>query len=65
MADIKFSCPQCGGETFKTSVEPKSLEDFNGAVCADCGTEVTEEDVKNQLRGVAEKMIKDAFRNLD
>jgi transcription initiation factor TFIIIB Brf1 subunit/transcription initiation factor TFIIB len=61
--DLKFSCPQCGSQTFKTDAEPKSLEDFDGAVCADCGAVVTEEDVKAQLQAVAEGMMRKALRD--
>lgn len=62
MSDIKFSCPKCGHKTFKTSTEPKCLEDFNGAVCENCGTVVTEDDIKAQLRELADKLVRDAFR---
>jgi transcription initiation factor TFIIIB Brf1 subunit/transcription initiation factor TFIIB len=61
--DLKFSCPQCGSQTFKTDAQPKTLEDFDGAVCADCGTVVTQEDVKAQLRVVAEEMMRKALRD--
>ena len=59
---IPFSCPQCNGEAFKVATEVKRLEDFNGAVCADCGRTITEEDIKHRAAQIARKSITDAIK---
>jgi transcription elongation factor Elf1 len=59
---IQFSCPQCQGEKFKATREVKSLADFDGAVCANCGTTISEDDVKNQAVTIARKSITDALK---
>ena len=62
MDNISFVCKNCGFETFKTTSEPKTLEDFYGAVCAKCGTAITEDDIKAQARKVADDLVRDAVR---
>jgi len=64
MDNISFVCKNCGFETFKTTSEPKTLEDFYGAVCAKCGTAITEDDIKAQAMKIAEKIARDAFGKL-
>lgn len=59
--DIPFICKNCGSETFKTTSKPKTIEDFNGAICAKCGTAITEDDIKDQARKIADKIVRDAF----
>ncbi len=58
----KFSCKKCGSEIFKTTTEPQTFEDFNGAVCNNCGTVVTEDDIKAQALKIADDLTRDAFR---
>jgi hypothetical protein len=41
---------------------PKTIEDFDGAICAKCGRTVSENDIKEQALAIAEKIAKDAFR---
>jgi DNA-directed RNA polymerase subunit RPC12/RpoP len=62
MDDLKVSCPQCGSTVFKTKIEPKRLEDFNGAVCAQCGATIGEDDIKAQTGKVVDDLVRDAFR---
>jgi hypothetical protein len=64
MSKIPFICKKCGSETFKTTSEPKSLDDFDGAVCANCGTTITKDDIERQTAKIAEKAIKDALGGL-
>ena len=45
---VRFVCPNCGGDQFRTNAEPKTLDDMLGAPCAKCGTPLTEDDIKAQ-----------------
>ena len=54
MSTIKFSCPQCGNESFKVAAEPKSYEEFIGAECAGCGRALTDSDIKEQATAAPE-----------
>lgn len=56
--NIPFTCKQCGSKTFKVAAEPKSIEDFNGAVCANCGTALTEDDIRLQASEMIDELIK-------
>jgi len=60
---VPFVCKHCGSETFKTSSEPKTYEDFLGATCAQCGAVVTDEDIKAQAVKIAEALLNDAFKD--
>ena len=63
MSDVvPFVCKRCGSQTFKTESEPKTYEDFLGAVCAKCGAVVTDEDTKAQAVEIADRLLKDAFK---
>ena len=64
MSTIPFKCPNCGSSQFRVSVKVNSLDDMIGAPCADCGTPLTEEEVKKQARKIAEEAAKKAFKNL-
>ncbi len=59
---IKFTCKNCGSETFKTRTKPQSLDDFNGAVCSKCGAAITQNDIRKQAAEIADKIARDAFR---
>jgi transcription elongation factor Elf1 len=59
----QFLCPKCGSTVFKLFTEPKTIEDFNGAVCSNCGTSITEQDIKSQALQIAEKAAREAFRD--
>jgi DNA-directed RNA polymerase subunit RPC12/RpoP len=60
--NIPFACRNCGASTFRTARKPESLSDLDGAVCAECGTPFSQEDVKEQARRIAERKIKEAFK---
>jgi len=59
--DIDFSCAKCGNQTFKAVSEVKSYKDLVGAVCSNCGTAVTENDIDKQYLKIGEDATKDAF----
>ena len=59
---IPFTCPRCQGEKFKVPSKVKSLEDFYGATCTNCGHAMTEDEVKKQARDEAVKLAKAAFK---
>lgn len=61
MSTIPFKCPNCGSGQFRVSVEVKSLEDMFDAPCAQCGTPLTEDEIKKQARKIAEDRLKEAF----
>ena len=58
---VKFVCPNCKGDKFKTEHEPKAFEDMIGAKCVDCGTALTEDDIKAQALKIAEDLARKAF----
>jgi transcription elongation factor Elf1 len=62
MGNIPFACTSCGSETFKTAAEPKSLDDFEGAVCANCGAPFSKCEIEDQARQVAKKAVMETFR---
>jgi hypothetical protein len=55
---LQFACTKCGSSKFRPTGEGSKLEDFFGAPCADCGTILTEDEIKAQAR----KMAADQFR---
>ena len=65
MSQVPFICPQCGGSQFRVTSQPKSLDDMIGALCADCGTPLTEDEIKKQAREIAEDAAKKGFKNLE
>jgi ribosomal protein S27AE len=60
-ADPQFSCPKCGTTEFKVPSRPKTIEDFIGAVCSNCGGTITEDDIKAQALKIAERKMRKAF----
>jgi hypothetical protein len=46
------------------SSQPKDLDGMIGAPCADCGTPLTEEEIKRQARKIAEDAAQQAFRKI-
>jgi hypothetical protein len=60
MSNIPFVCKNCGGETFRVPSKPKSLDDFEGAACENCGTKLTKKDIEDQARNVAVDALKKA-----
>jgi uncharacterized Zn finger protein len=64
MSDIiNFPCPKCGSETFKSTIEIKTYEDFLGATCAECSRVVTDEDIRAFGLKLAEKLVRNALRD--
>jgi transcription elongation factor Elf1 len=59
--NIKFTCATCGGGEFKPVRGVKSWKDFIGASCANCGRELTEDDIKAQALKIAEDAARRAF----
>ena len=55
---MKFACTKCNGSTFKPAREGTTLGDFIDAPCANCGTVLTEDEIKAQ----AQKMAADVLR---
>jgi len=62
--NVPFACKNCGSETFKSTSEPKSLEDLYGAICANCGTAVSEDDIKSHALKIADELARDALRKV-
>ncbi|WP_431221694.1 ECs_2282 family putative zinc-binding protein [Serratia sp. L9] len=44
MENVNFSCPECGCEVFDTAAISEHPDSFAGAICADCGHVVTEDE---------------------
>ena len=59
MDQIKISCHKCGTEPFKTIDEIKAFD--NTLVCPNCGTAITDEDIRKQAGDVAADAIRDAL----
>jgi uncharacterized Zn finger protein len=60
MDHIKISCHKCGTEPFETIAEIKAFDDT--LVCPNCGTAITDEDIRKQAGEVAADLIRDALR---
>jgi hypothetical protein len=57
-----IKCPSCGGATFHvTKNEIKSLADFTGASCSNCGRKITDQDVKRQTTELAQTIMRGAL----
>lgn len=57
---ISFQCPDCGHDLIVSSpVEIKSADDIEGTTCTNCGRVIHKDDIVNQARDYAEKLIKD------
>jgi predicted RNA-binding Zn-ribbon protein involved in translation (DUF1610 family) len=61
MDQIKISCHTCGSEPFKTIAEIKAFDDT--LVCPNCGTAITDEDIRKQAGDAAADAIRDALSN--
>ena len=62
MDNVPYVCKNCGSKTFKTAKKPESLDDFEGATCADCGAPFTKEDIIAQTKKLADGLVREAFR---
>lgn len=58
----EFFCPKCRNNSFKTTIQITTLDDFLGAVCSKCNYTVTEDDTKTQARDLADKLIRGALK---
>ncbi|HTQ57886.1 MAG TPA: hypothetical protein VMI94_25645 [Bryobacteraceae bacterium] len=47
---IPLKCPQCGGQKFKRAPALRGTDDLKGTVCADCGRELSENDIRTQAK---------------
>lgn len=59
-----FICPQCGNKILKTNTEPKTLNEFLGAVCIRCNYTITENDIRDQVAKYADSIMWDIGRKL-
>ena len=65
MNSPKFHCPKCDHELFVINTpELKSYSEFFNSVCNNCGSSVTENDVKQQLGEFADKLVRGMVRNM-
>jgi len=62
MSTIPLTCKSCGSNVFKVASEPNSLDDLDGAECANCGATFDKHDVEDQAKEIATDPVKDAFR---
>ncbi|WP_414843175.1 ECs_2282 family putative zinc-binding protein [Limnobaculum sp. M2-1] len=62
MSKVQFSCPDCGNQTFKFDAKIGSLDNLHGAVCNNCGREVTKDDVIAHGRNIVKNRIREALR---
>ena len=61
-AKRRITCPQCQGEAFKVTRRIERIEDFYGAVCANCARTITKEDIKRWSAQTAKQMLADASK---
>lgn len=59
---IRFSCPSCGNQSFKLGAEPRSISEFNGAICANCCHALTEDDIKARAIEIAREGLLKALK---
>ena len=65
--EVDLACPSCenkpfviaGGEPWKT----RSVTDFSGLSCADCGHVVSESDFEAAMKSVIYELVKNSFGN--
>lgn len=60
MDHVNFACPECGCEVFDTAAISEHPDSFAGAICADCGHVVTDDDTLES----DEKLIDEVFGDL-
>ena len=54
---IPFTCPKCGNEVLIARMKIKSVPDFEGTICKNCGYAITEEDILTHARSIVGSMI--------
>ncbi|WP_416186754.1 ECs_2282 family putative zinc-binding protein [Enterobacter roggenkampii] len=63
MQTMRTVCPDCGSEMFNQPDDFDFETNFTGVSCADCGREITKDDVVNQATDTVKKQIDDMLRN--
>ncbi|WP_445468538.1 ECs_2282 family putative zinc-binding protein [Klebsiella variicola] len=58
---IKITRPECGSEHIKAPAEVHTLDDLAGSICADCGREISKDDVVSQARQLAIDSLRDSI----
>lgn len=58
MDNPKFSCAHCGSQEFNVTSKAQGDDDLAGAICANCGAELTEDDIRTQGRKMVDDLIK-------
>ncbi|WP_440130627.1 ECs_2282 family putative zinc-binding protein [Achromobacter pulmonis] len=59
---VSFGCPKCGNQQFKVAAQPRSIQDFDGAICQGCGHTITENDIRQRAIDVAREAIQKALK---
>lgn len=55
MQTMRTVCPDCGSEMFNQPDDFDFETNFTGVSCADCGREITKDDVVNQATDTVKK----------
>ncbi|WP_431356242.1 ECs_2282 family putative zinc-binding protein [Enterobacter roggenkampii] len=63
MQTMRTVCPDCGSEMFNQPDDFDFETNFIGVSCADCGREITKDDVINQATDTVKKQLDDMLRN--
>jgi DNA-directed RNA polymerase subunit RPC12/RpoP len=63
MQTMRTVCPDCGSEMFNQPDDFDFETNFTGVSCADCGREITKDDVVNQATDTVKKQLDDMLRN--
>ncbi|HBB6657862.1 TPA: hypothetical protein G8Z02_004635 [Salmonella enterica] len=62
MGGITFKCPDCGHPlTSRNSPAIKEVHDFEGTICIRCGRIINKNDIAEQARDYAEKLVRSMF----
>jgi DNA-directed RNA polymerase subunit RPC12/RpoP len=59
MSTIPYECA-CGSRTFiaHDGKSPETYDELMGAACTDCGSVLTDEEIKDYARRIIEKLVK-------
>ncbi|WP_447350103.1 ECs_2282 family putative zinc-binding protein [Salmonella enterica] len=62
MSGVTFTCPDCGHPlTSHNNPVIKGIHDFEGTVCTRCGRIINKNDIAEQARDYAEKLVRSMF----
>ena len=64
MQTMRTVCPDCGSEMFNQPDDFDFETNFTGVSCADCGREITKDDVVNQATDTVKKQLDDMLGRL-